>query len=371
MIPYPTVNMADRQDSPDLVFVHLSDIHFRMGEAGDLHDEGVDLRNELQLDLRRLRARFPRLDGLVISGDIAFGGQSAEYAYARGWIESVRELLGCDRTGVMLTPGNHDVDRSLIPPGGEVDELQRAIRNGPSAHQRDRLMAGILRHETRGEALLKPVQAYNDLAKEYECEVSRTSPFWERDFDLSDGTKLRFRGMTSTMLSGPNDDESTHKMLYGAAQRQILRLPNVRYAVIGHHPPSWTLEGDDADRAFSDRTAFQLFGHKHDQWVTVLGSGVRLIAGAVHPDPAEAGWLPRYAAIAVSVVGDEQIALRVYPRRWSDEETTFIPDFNSAGRDFRDFTVRVEPRTAATSPEPRVAATRSRPGRRHDGHDAQ
>src|SRR5260370_4077175 len=98
--------MADRRDSPDLVFVHLSDIHFRKGRVGDVHDEDADLRNELELDLRRLRTQVPRLDGIIVSGDIAYGGRPEEYDYARSWIESIREQLGCASAGVMLTPGN-------------------------------------------------------------------------------------------------------------------------------------------------------------------------------------------------------------------------------------------------------------------------
>src|ERR1035438_997533 len=106
----------------DLAFVHLSDIHFRQGRAGDVHDEDSMLRNEIEIDLRRIRARLPRLDGVIVSGDITYGGKPEEYAYATGWIESVREQLGCDQNGVMVTPGNHDIDRELVPVDGDVDE---------------------------------------------------------------------------------------------------------------------------------------------------------------------------------------------------------------------------------------------------------
>lgn len=116
----------------DLIFVHLSDIHFRSGWTGDAHDEGADLRNELERDLRRLRARLSRLDGLLVSGDIAYGGKQGEYEYAAGWIESIRELLGCDHDGVMITPGNHDIDHDLIPDDGDVASLQEKIREAGS-----------------------------------------------------------------------------------------------------------------------------------------------------------------------------------------------------------------------------------------------
>ena len=91
----------------DLVFLHLSDIHFRRGVAGDIHDEDVMLRHELGLDLRRLRTRFPRLDGVLVSGDIAYGGKPEEYMYARSWLHSILEQLECGSDCLLLTPGKN------------------------------------------------------------------------------------------------------------------------------------------------------------------------------------------------------------------------------------------------------------------------
>jgi 3',5'-cyclic AMP phosphodiesterase CpdA len=328
----------------DLVFVHLSDIHFRHGRTGDVHDEDKMLRNELELDLRRLRARLPRIDGLIVSGDIAFGGQSAEYEYALGWIETIREQLGCVTHGVMITPGNHDVDRGEVTDGGPVDSLQRDIRSGNTIGDHDAALARCLRDPTNGPTMFLPLTNYNAFARNYGCQINCENPYWERDFGLSDGTILRFRGVASTLLSGKSDNEHTHKMLYGGAQRTILRQANVRYALVGHHPPSWTIEGDFADQTFSALTFLQVFGHKHDQWLTVIGNSVRLIAGAVHPSREELNWQPRYSAICISALNHQLLGLRVYPRRWSTEDFTFIGDFNLKGLDYREYQLRVEPR---------------------------
>src|SRR5438093_3391241 len=92
--------------SADLAFIHLSDIHFRQGRAGDAHDEDKLLRHELELDLRRVRTRFEHFDGLIVSGDVAFGGKAEEYEYATSWLESVRELVGCPTEAGMVIPGN-------------------------------------------------------------------------------------------------------------------------------------------------------------------------------------------------------------------------------------------------------------------------
>jgi hypothetical protein len=330
----------------DLVFIHLSDIHFRKGRVGDSHDEDGMLRNELQIDLRRLRTRLPRFDGLIVSGDIAFSGKPEEYEYAGGWIESIRELLGCKHEGVMMTAGNHDVDQALIPPDGPVDLLHREVREADSISRYDERLANVLRDAGRGDLLLSPLAAYNDFAGKYGCRFTRNSPYWQRDFRLGDGTILRFRGIATVLLSSARDDQNAHKMLYGGGQRAILREPNIRYALIGHHPPSWSIEGEAAEHTFSTLTFLQIFGHEHEQWVTKMGNSVRLIAGAVHPSRGENNWLPRYSAIAISVQDDRNVALRIYPRRWSTEELKFIGDYNSEAEDFRDYVVAVERREA-------------------------
>jgi predicted MPP superfamily phosphohydrolase len=137
--------MPSDQDKADLVFVHLSDIHFRRGMVGDRHDQDKMLRNELQLDLRRLRTRLPRFDGLIISGDIAFGGKREEYEYAADWIETIRELLGCNHKGLMVILGNHDVDRDAIPDGSPVDLLHQEIRRADSIPQHDERLENEVR----------------------------------------------------------------------------------------------------------------------------------------------------------------------------------------------------------------------------------
>src|SRR5262249_17890780 len=159
------------------------------------------------------------------------------------------------------------------------DGLHSAVRGCNTLAQRDEALAALLRDHDKGAQLLSPMQAYNDFASKYDCGVSVAQPYWERNYPLGNKGIFRIRGMTSTLLSGPRDHEQSHKMLYGAGQRTLLREDNVYRAVVGHHPPSWTIEGDDADKAFSDRALIQLFGHKHEHWYTPAGKGVRLIAG--------------------------------------------------------------------------------------------
>jgi hypothetical protein len=337
--------LPDADFQPDLSFLHLSDIHFRKGKSGDSHDADADLRNELEIDLRRLTAtRVTKIDGIIISGDIAFGGLTEEYDLAKGWIAKIAELAGCPKSGIMVTPGNHDVDWGAIPTDGDVQKLHDAIRAARTLEARDEVIADTLRDSAKGAQLLQPMEAYLAFANEYECDVLPAQPWWEKNFGLGNRGTLKIRGLTSTLISGPKDDATNFKMAYGGSQRTLMRPgdPNVFRMVVGHHPASWTLEGDDLDRAFEARAAIQLFGHKHDDWYR-KGRGIRIIAGAVHPERGRPGWDPRYSALSVRLDDAGNLLTRVYPRRWSKEETTFTPDINSNWQDYRDHTIAAAP----------------------------
>src|SRR5712664_3205084 len=168
--------MAGNLQNPDLIFLHLSDIHFRKNRMGDAHDEDTMLRNELERDLRILRTKLSRIDGVLVYGDIAFGGKEDEYTYAKGWLRTICEILGCDKNAVLLTPGNHDVDRELVPRDADIDLIHREIRNADSLAAKDERLADVLRHEERGTRLLCPIAAYNLYAEEYGCAVNRMRP---------------------------------------------------------------------------------------------------------------------------------------------------------------------------------------------------
>src|SRR5665213_2621219 len=188
----------------DRVFLHLSDIHLGR-HAGDMHDANKDIRNELEQDLRTISTTLVKgVDGIIVSGDIAFAGQKAEFDFAKDWLKHIGELLHCPTDTIMVTPGNHDVDREEIPAGGEVDLLHQDIRKPGTVPGCDGAMTGILRDKDNGPKLVKSITAYNAFAETYKCGVSPGTPYWEKPFSLGHGGELLIRGMTSTFISGPN-----------------------------------------------------------------------------------------------------------------------------------------------------------------------
>ena len=50
--------------------------------------------------------------GILVTGDIAFGGREREYRAAANWLDRVANAAGCPKHRIQLVPGNHDIDRA-------------------------------------------------------------------------------------------------------------------------------------------------------------------------------------------------------------------------------------------------------------------
>src|ERR1700733_1352293 len=108
-----------------MLFLHISDIHFRRREIGEPDDPNRALRNDMVQDVRYMRNKIGRnADGILISGDIAYFGVDEEYDYAYHWLETeLCPAAGCSVQNTFVVPGNHDIDRSK-----EVGPAQIAAR---------------------------------------------------------------------------------------------------------------------------------------------------------------------------------------------------------------------------------------------------
>jgi len=95
--------LTGSRPAPTHVLAHLSDPHIISG--GGLLAGHIDTEAQLRKALARVESSGERIDALVISGDLADGGDPAAYALLRDIVEPVVERLGC---ALVLTGGNHD-----------------------------------------------------------------------------------------------------------------------------------------------------------------------------------------------------------------------------------------------------------------------
>jgi len=78
-----------------LNFVHLSDIHFTGKSGNSCFDLDSDVRHELQRDAAALVQRVGLVNGVLVTGDIAFSGARDEYAKAGAWLVGFSGAIKC------------------------------------------------------------------------------------------------------------------------------------------------------------------------------------------------------------------------------------------------------------------------------------
>jgi predicted phosphodiesterase len=307
-----------------LVLLHLSDIHFNFDSDGH-YDVDLDLRRELESDVSRLLPELPGgVTAVVVSGDIADSGRQEEYEIAKTWLDGLCELVGCDSQNVFVVPGNHDVHRPDTEVG--MNTLLRQKLRTCKPEEIDRILK---RYLPSNDTFLQPLSAFNAFAARYGCSIRPDKLYWDREFPLNDGSSLRLRGMTTTLVSDASDDRESGRQILGTVQCQVEGAPGVVNVVMAHHPPEWLRDEDTVLDHVNNRTALQLYGHKHKQRVYKRDNSVIVTAGAIHPDRGEASWEPCFNMIALRVAGtgeERQLEITVESRAWRSNSTRFEQD---------------------------------------------
>jgi len=316
-----------------LVLVHLSDIHFSKKSGTSVHDLDINVRNELVLDAKKVAKEIGPIAGVLVTGDIAFSGSKAEYDKATSWLQLFCRAIECREENVWVVPGNHDVDRERAN-----RKLTRSLHEGIRKQDSniDKELREILSDAQSAVGLLEPLTEYNIFAGRFGCSISAEKHFWERDLKLACGTAIRLRGLTSALVS--NEEDKRPDIVLGEAQVSVARAPGVLHMTLCHHPPDWLRDHDAVENHLKSKVHIHLFGHKHSQRLDVINGMVRIIAGAMHPERRESGWLPTYNFLELSRRDTDSIGLRVYQRQWHQPDTRFVTERDpSNGKDHREF----------------------------------
>lgn len=333
-------SVADPAD--DIVFLHVSDIHFHYRNSANPHDPDQDLRNELLRDIRQTAGSLGPFAGILIAGDVAHSGADTEYQMAKAWIEQLRTATGCREDRVWTVPGNHDIDRSVFDKSEGLRDLRSKLRS-VTPKDLDLAVRNKLNDPLYANALFSPLEAYNRFAAPYQCEVSPLHPYWEHSvLLLNDGTKLKLRGVTSPLISDTQDSEmeDSKKLVLGKFQALCPREDGVEYLVMCHHPPLWLRDGDAIDDTLTVRARLQLFGHRHNQRVYRKENSLVIHAGALHPDRREDGWEPRFNFITIRVAPADKgriLRVRLLARVWDPKIESFKPDVGETGEAYRTY----------------------------------
>ena len=333
-----------------LTLLHLSDIHFQKPTLGSAYDLDSDLRDKLEVDAKAMATKLGPPRAILVTGDIAFGGQESEYVDAYNWLDNgLSAAVGGDPASVRCVPGNHDVVRGLIRAKPTYSDVRKKLRECEVA----RIDELLHFHLAEPEVFYEGLAPYNDFARKLNCDVDVKRPVWDMQdqLTLNDGSSLRVYGLNSVLISDEHDHYELRRLVLGSYQSQIKEEPGVRNLVMCHHPPDWLRDGERVDEILAPRCSIQLFGHKHKHRLKQMTpSLLRVSAGAVHPERDDSDWEPRYNWLQVWVdSGDGNgnnaiLKVRAFPRVWSKEEQRFSADRNNAdaGVDYKDFDLTVD-----------------------------
>jgi hypothetical protein len=309
-----------------LRFVHLSDIHFSNRGAKFGFDPDRELRNRVLQDIATMKECLGPATAVLVTGDVAYAGQRAEYEDAARWLDSICDAAGCDRKEVLVCPGNHDIDRSVIKNNFLIKDGHDAVRRLDNPYDRQRALEERLCQADARSLFYAPLAAYNDFAERYQCSffADEKDFVWGRDFRLNDGSTLRIRGLNSALLSGLADREGA--LYLGPRAYTLSKQAGVEYLTMSHHPPNWLLDKREAETALDGDARLHLFGHEHESRVTPGRDWVKLFAGAINPHRSELNWRPGYNIIELQVVCDGEhrmLHVDVHAREWQGNPPQF------------------------------------------------
>jgi 3',5'-cyclic AMP phosphodiesterase CpdA len=313
-----------------LRFIHLSDIHFHYATSNGPYDLDDVIRHELVLNAVEGATELGGVEGVLVSGDIAFCGAHQEYNTAYQWLDKLCQATSCSINRVWTVPGNHDVDLTRIEGNRNAERLRATLRQTPT-DQLNNEIRKTLEDVNDRQLLFEPLEQYNIFSTNLGCCSTANPLYWEHSVPLNDGSMLRVRGMNSTLVSDRNDSdkEEGRKLILSSFQTKFMRDDGVVDLTMCHHPLEWLRDRYDVEDWLDAHARVQLFGHRHVQRVRPVADNLRVAAGAMHPVRAEVGWEPRYNFITFEVKYDERgrwLHVEVHPRVWNDTIKRFMPD---------------------------------------------
>lgn len=327
--------MSVCKHSKKITLVHLSDIHFSERDNYSQIDLNQHIRRSLLEDLVSYSKDGMVFNGLLITGDVAFSGQSEEYARAKQWLDELYNKTETSPENTYVVPGNHDVDRSFVQPGYGLHDSHLHLRGISTDDQWDNaLTLRVTKDPTC--TLLCPFAAYNDFAQGYACATTRNTLSWSEFLPTSfeDGTRICLRGLNSALIS--HEQEERGKLLVSRLQTATLvRDPSIINVIMCHHPPDWLKDRDQIRDALNSFATIGLFGHEHKARVDGAGSRLDLFAGAVQPSRTEKNWSPTYHLIELSMTpeGQRRLHVRVHTREFVETGHRFRAWRNEKDRD--------------------------------------
>ncbi len=242
-----------------ITWLHLSDLHFQVTEESTL-DRNVVLRCLLEdlIGLKKSHDLSP--DVILISGDIAHSGAKEEYKMAERFFDKLLKVTGLSKDRLLIVPGNHDIDRSLI---------SQVSKTAISSLDSRAMMEGALIDPQDSSLILRKFKGYSEFLKDYfnDTTISTGDQYlFVRTFQLS-GHNVEVLGLNSAWAAYGGAEDRGKLGLSERQVRNVLEQSNnngIKIALM-HHPFDWLHEFDweVCEPLLMEKCDFILRGHLH------------------------------------------------------------------------------------------------------------
>lgn len=233
---------------PDVVFVHLTDLHVRDEKSATL-SRAEPLARAIG-SLREVESHVV----IILSGDIAYFGSAEQYVLVREFIDELRKALdawGWLSITVLAAPGNHDNDYTCTDDFARQSLLQQAER--------------MAEDDLRAVTSLAAVQRNFNEFRTAEFIEYQSSNVLQARADLNfEGDQIIIDLLNSAWCS-VKDDKPGQLTMPTSALTPPPTSASLAIAAI-HHPPNWYTPPDQRRlvECLDQRYEIVLWGHEHE-----------------------------------------------------------------------------------------------------------
>lgn len=309
-----------------LNILHLSDLHY---QPNALRQNNV--LSAFWKDLDNLTASYT-IDIVVFSGDLVYKGDSYQdfLSSYENFIEPILRKLKIPKGHFLITPGNHDIQRSKVKERWEkaleqeivtAEDIHKVVTNLDTNYQDDvKVRLGNYYRFLEDKKLTDHYTFSNSVFCANKVEI--------------DGIKIGIANLnTSLRATGFGNNYDYGKLIVGAYQveKSISLLSGCDITIANfHHPFDWLkdVEKQDIRRYILESFDLVLFGHNHqsdtERIVKSKKGAIVVNAGALYE---KSNSFIGYSVISISQI-DVTISMRSYfpKRRVFDAAVDIIPD---------------------------------------------
>ncbi|MDD4448586.1 MAG: tetratricopeptide repeat protein, partial [Methanothrix sp.] len=319
-----------------LTWLHLSDWHqaerkFNRKVVCDALIKDIKARE-------KINPHLSKIDFIIFSGDAAKSGQPDEYTKAtEDLFNPLLEACQLGKDRLFIVPGNHDLDRDLIPAA-----LSKPLTSNEEVEP-------WWSEDKKRVQLSQPFQAFNRFLTD--CTGQKPPGYCSVGSFEIDGRKIKLLGINSAWMCARHKDEAGEFSDQGylcIGESQIydslenISDSDIKIAVL-HHPLDWLTPFDLSRNEvhLKRKCNFILHGHAHKPGASAVrdnfGYYITIPAGACYDRSMSANSDYTYSYNYVHLDFDTDKGI-VFPRRWSDLNRVWRKDdetFSTTNGEFR------------------------------------